>query len=288
MALPRRAVLLGGAGQLGSEIRRTWSGVDILAPARRELDITDAAAVHAFVLAADAGAVVNCAAFHNVEQCEREPDKAFAANALAVDGLARASEQAGARFVTVSTDYVFDGGASRPYTEEDTPAPLNAYGVSKYAGELLVRRLQMQAYVVRTCGVYGMRESAGKGHTFVDRIVAQKREGQPLRIVSDQTVSPTFAGDLADGIRALLESGAPAGVYHIVNEGAVTWYDYAREALRGAGLDDTVEAIAHKDWKSDVRRPVYSALENARLHQIGISMPDWRAGLRRYLAAIAR
>lgn len=284
MALPRRAVLLGGAGQLGTEIRRSWKGVDFLAPARSDLDITDASATTAFIERAGAQAVINCAAFHNVEQCEREPEKAFAANAVAVDALARAAQNAGAAFVTVSTDYVFDGTLGRPYTETDVPAPLNAYGVSKLAGELLAARLQSHAYVVRTCGVYGLRPSSAKGYTFVDRVINQKRAGETVRVVSDQTVSPTFAADLADAMRALFERDAPPGLYHAVNDGAVTWYDYARAALRGAGLDDSVEAISYKDWRSPVRRPVFSALANARLRTLGVAMPSWESGLERYLA----
>jgi dTDP-4-dehydrorhamnose reductase len=279
--------LLGGAGQLGTEIRRAWTGVEFSAPTRSELDITDRTAAAAFIERSGAQAVINCAAFHNVEQCEREPEKAFAANALAVDTLARAAADAGAAFVTVSTDYVFDGLLGRPYRETDVPAPVNAYGVSKLAGELLTARLQSNAFVVRTCGVYGVRPSTAKGYTFVDRLIKQKRAGEHIRVVADQTVSPTFAADLADGMRALLERDAPPGLYHMVNDGAVTWYDYARAALRGAGLDDTIEAISHRDWQSSVRRPVFSALENARLREIGITMPSWESGLSRYLELVS-
>ena len=280
--------MLGGAGQLGTEIRRAWNGVEFLAPSRSELDITDAPAAAAFIEKAGAQAVINCAAFHNVEQCEREPAKAFAANALAVDTLARAAAASGAAFVTISTDYVFDGTLGRPYRETDTPAPVNAYGVSKLAGELLVARLQSNAYTIRTCGVYGVRPSTAKGYTFVDRLIKQKRDGEQIRVVADQTVSPTFAADLADGMKALLERDAPPGLYHMVNDGAVTWYEYARAALRGAGLDDTIEAISHDEWQSPVRRPVFSALENARLREVGIPMPSWESGLARYLSLVSR
>ncbi len=227
---------------------------------------------------------MNCAAFHNVERCEERPDLAFAANALAVGELARVCAEEVVRFVTLSTDYVFDGALGRPYTEDDAPHPLSAYGVSKLAGELLALRLQSQAFVVRTCGVYGVRPSAAKGHTFVDRIIAQKRAGEPVRVVADQTVSPTFAGDLARALLQLLQADARPGLYHAVNEGAVTWYDYAREALRGAGLDDAIEAVSYKDWKTTVRRPAYSALANIRLASIGITIPDWRSGLQSYLS----
>jgi dTDP-4-dehydrorhamnose reductase len=278
-----RVLLLGASGQLGGEIRRGWSRQDLICPAHADLDITDGAAVARAIAQHAPDAVVNCAAFHNVERCEDEPQSAFAANALAVNAMAEACAQRGAVFMTFSTDYVFDGGLGRPYTETDEPHPLNAYGVSKYAGELLTLRLQSAAYVVRTCGVYATRASTSKGHTFIDRILAQARAGEPVRIVRDQTVSPTYAAHLARGVLSLLTSGAAYGVYHMVNEGPVTWYDYASEALRIAGIDRPIEAVSYKDWASRVRRPAYSALENARLHAAGITLPSWREGIAQYM-----
>lgn len=281
VASVKKVLLLGGYGQLGVAIRRCWQA-EIAAPRRDEVDIEHREQVEHAMAAFSPDVVVNCAAYHNVEQCEQNAGLAFAANAVAVGALAELCAQRGARFVTFSTDYVFDGTAGRPYTEADAPHPLNVYATSKLAGELLTLRLESAAYVVRTCGVYGERESTGKGHTFVQRILAQKGAGEPVRVVNDQTVSPTFAGDLADAVFALLDRDAPYGVYHAVNEGAVTWYDYAREALRLAGLDDTIEAVSYRSWGSKVRRPQFSALENARLHSVGITMPDWSTGLRRY------
>ncbi|HET9096726.1 MAG TPA: dTDP-4-dehydrorhamnose reductase, partial [Candidatus Baltobacteraceae bacterium] len=269
MPLLQRVLIFGGSGQLGGEIRKNWTGVRISSPSHADVDITDAAAVERAIEQHAPDAVVNCAAFHNVERCESEPSNAFEANALAVNAMAQACANRSTVFVTISTDYVFDGEAGRPYTEADPPRPLSAYGVSKYAGELLTLRLQSPAYVVRTCGVYATRASTSKGHTFIDRIIAQARAGEPVRVVRDQTVSPTYAPHLAQGLLQLLASGAPYGVYHMVNEGAVTWYDYARQALRIAGIDHPVEPASYKDWPSRVRRPAFSALENAKLHELG-------------------
>ena len=283
MPAVRRVLLLGASGQLGGEIRRTWTGMDLVTPSHAQLDITDPQAVRQAIASHAPDAVVNCAAFHNVERCEEEPQSAFAANALAVNAMAEACAGQGALFVTISTDYVFDGELGRPYTEADEPHPLSAYAISKYAGELLTLRLQSAAYVVRTCGVYATRASTSKGHTFIDRIIAQARAGEPVRIVRDQTVSPTYAPHLAQGLLQLLRSNAAYGVYHMVNEGAVTWYDYAREALRIARIDHPVEPVSYKDWPSRVRRPAFSALENAKLHAIGISLPSWREGVEAYL-----
>ena len=279
----RRVLLLGASGQLGGEIRRLWTGLEVHDPSHAELDITDARAVAQAIAAAGADAVVNCAAFHNVERCESEPDRAFAANALAVNALAEACAEHDAVFVTISTDYVFDGDVRRAYTEADCPNPLSVYAASKYAGELLTLRLQSAAYVVRTCGVYATRASTSKGHTFVDRIIAQARAGEPVRVVRDQTVSPTYAVHLAQGLLRLLQSGAEYGLYHMVDEGAVTWYDFAAEALSVAGIDREIEPVSYKDWPSRVRRPAFSALENAKLHEIGISLPSWRDGVAAYI-----
>lgn len=284
MPAVRRVLLLGGSGQLGGEIRRLWTGLDLTSPAHAELDITDAAAVGRAIERLEPDAVVNCAAFHNVERCEDEPERAFAANALAVNALAEACAQYGARFVTISTDYVFDGELGRPYTEADQPHPLSAYAISKYAGELLTLRLRSKAYVVRTCGVYATRASTSKGHTFIDRIISQARAGEPVRVVRDQTVSPTYAAHLAEALLELLQSDAESGLYHMVNEGAVTWYDFASEALRIAGIDREIEPVSYKDWASRVRRPAFSALENAKLHALGITLPAWRKGIEAYMS----
>jgi dTDP-4-dehydrorhamnose reductase len=277
-----KVLLLGGSGQLGREIQAGWTDCDIFAPAHESFDL---ATPHTFVHSLDAYApdvVVNCAAFHNVDVCEHEPAAALAINAVAVDALAAACERRGCEFVTISTDYVFDGDSQRPYTEHDVPNPISAYGISKLAGELFVRKREMRAYVVRTCGVYGVHASRSKG-TFVDRVIAQARAGERPRVVSDVTASPTFAGHLSVALRSLVRSGA-YGIYHMVNEGAVSWFDFAREALRQAGVDDSIEAISSTDWKTVARRPRYSALSNSALASIGVRMPSWREGVSEYLA----
>ena len=277
-----RILLFGGGGQLGTEIRNRWPA-DVVSPTHAEADITDLAAVASVIEASGAGTVVNCAAFHHVERCEAEPWNAFAANAIAVNAMAEVCAARGVRFVTFSTDYVFDGEAGRPYTERDTPNPISAYGCSKFAGELLVARLQSDALVIRTCGVYGVRASTTKGYTFIDRIIAQARAGEQIRVVDDQTVSPTYAVHLADAVGALLQRNPEPGVYHAVNEGAVTWYDYAREALRVAGIDHPIEPVSHTTWQSRVRRPAFSALENGKLHAIGMTLPSWQQGVADYI-----
>ena len=276
-----KVLLLGGSGQLGSEIRARWIDDEIVAPAHDELDIEETADLALAIDAEAPDVVVNCAAFHNVDVCESQPERAFAINALAVDRAAALCAARDVAFLTISTDYVFDGDATRPYAEEDCPHPISAYGASKLAGEQLVLRRPMKAYVVRTCGVYGVHASKSKG-TFIDRIIVQARSGERPRVVRDVVVSPTYAGDLAIALRRLV-AGGEFGLYHACNDGAVSWYDFANAALELAGITQPIEPIAAAQWKAPARRPAYSALASAKLAALGITLPSWREGIAAYL-----
>jgi dTDP-4-dehydrorhamnose reductase len=278
-----KILLVGGSGQLGTEIRR-WNDHEIVAPGHAELDLEDAQSVDDAFAREKPDAFVNAAAFHNVDRCEEQPDRAMIVNAWAVERAARICRDREILFVTVSTDYVFDGTAARPYVEEDVPNPISAYGRSKRAGELRVTALRSEALVVRTCGVYGVRPSASKGYTFIDRIIAQARAGEPVRVVSDVVASPTFAGHLADGLRGLLERRV-VGTYHLANEGPVSWYDFACEALVQAGIDHAIEPISASEWKAGARRPAFSALASDKARRLGVGMPSWREGIGAYLSA---
>jgi dTDP-4-dehydrorhamnose reductase len=279
----RRLLLFGGSGQLGDQVRRHWHGFDISAPPRADVDVHDREAVARAIETGRPDIVLNCTAFNDVAGAERDPEAALRTNALAVDAMAREAARGGATFVTVSTDYVFDGTLGRPYAESDAPNPIGAYGISKLCGELLVSRLKSNAYIVRTCGVYGTRVSSSKGYTFIDRILGKARAGEALAVVDDQVVSPTFAGDLAQALLRLIDARAEPGIYHAVNEGAVTWYEFARESLRQAGLNVEVTPIATQKLDSGANRPAYSVLDNAKLRALGIRLPQWREGIAAYL-----
>ncbi|MBV8656139.1 MAG: dTDP-4-dehydrorhamnose reductase [Candidatus Eremiobacteraeota bacterium] len=278
-----RVALIGGSGQLGTEIRRRWTDDEIVAPPHAEIDIEDAAAVAAMLDAVKPDAVVNCAAFHNVDRCEAEPGRAFAVNAVAVDRVAHLCDERSTAFVTISTDYVFDGNATAPYREAAVPHPLSLYGLSKLAGEHLALRGGGRVFVVRTCGLYG--NSVEGRRPFIERVLAA--DSQMLRVVADVVVSPTFAGHLAAALRRLVATDA-YGLYHAVNAGAVSWYDFACEARKQAGRSDSVEPIAADEWKAAAVRPRFSALENDKLDALGIGMPSWRDGIGAYLALKVR
>ena len=281
----KRILLVGGSGQLGTALRAELGGDQIAAPPHVAFDLVsdDPAAlldgVHYDV-------AINCAAFHNVDTCEREPDKAFGANTLAVDGFARACAARDIAFMTISTDYVFDGTAVRPYNEADAPGPRTTYGVSKLGGELLARRAGRKHYVVRTSGVFGTVGTSSKGYTLIDKVLGQAKRGEPTRMVADMTFSPSYAPHVARAIHALIDAEA-YGLHHITNAGACTWYEFVLAAFDKAGFGDAeLEPVAYASFNNPVQRPMYSPLENTTFAPLGISaLPTWETALDEYLEA---
>jgi dTDP-4-dehydrorhamnose reductase len=278
----KRVLLIGGSGQLGTAIRRRWNDCEIVAPSHAELDIGQSAQLREAMERIRPDVLVNAAAFHDVDRCEDEPERAFAINALAVGAAAAHARDYDAVFVTISTDYVFDGAATAPYAEDCAPHPLSVYGASKLAGEYLVECLGSRAFVVRTCGLFGPATAERRRESFVERILSHGASDAPLRVVYDVVASPTFAGDLAEALVRLIETES-YGLYHAVDSGPVTWYDFACEAIRQADIDVTIEPIPAAQRQSRAARPRFSALENAKLGQLGIAMPSWRAGIAAYL-----
>jgi dTDP-4-dehydrorhamnose reductase len=279
-----RVLIVGGAGQLGRYLQTSLAGGDLIAPARDALDLEDPDAVGAALGRFRPTLVVNAAAYHHVERCEERPERAFAVNALAVDRLASACALAGAALVTFSTDYVFDGEASEPYAETAPANPLNAYGASKLAGEHLTRRHGPRHFIVRTSGLYGSANSSAKGPTFIARILAQAEAGQPLRVVDDVTFSPSYAPDVAAGLRRIVDREA-YGTYHLANAGATTWHAFAATALELAGVRADLSAVPSSAFPSVARRPRYSAL---RSDALAAPLRDWREALADYVTSRAR
>jgi dTDP-4-dehydrorhamnose reductase len=278
----KRILLVGGSGQLGTAIAQRWRGCAIVAPSHDELAIERSEQLAREMDRVAPDVLVNAAAFHDVDRCERQPNDAFEINAHAVGRAARLAAQRDALFVTLSTDYVFDGEKDEPYTETDRPNPLSVYGASKLEGENLTQSSGVRAFVVRTCGVYGPSRSVAQRRPFIDRVLAQQGTAEPVPVVADVIASPTFAGDLADALRALIESEV-YGLYHAAGAGAVSWYDFACEAKRQAYADLRIEPIAAEQWKAIAIRPRFSALENAKLGKLGIALPPWRDGIAAYL-----
>jgi dTDP-4-dehydrorhamnose reductase len=274
-----RALVVGSGGQLGRELVALLGPDLAWAGDRAEIDVTDAGAVAALVHRVRPDTVFNAAAWNRVDAAESEPAAAFAVNASGAHFLARAARDAGALLVHYSTDYVFDGTASLPYREDDIPRPLGVYGASKLAGEHLVAAAGGQHLVVRTSAVLGRGGSEQKGGSFVERIVAQARAGERLRVVADQVFSPTSAQDLAEASVALIRAGA-RGLFHVTNAGSCTWHELAVAALAVAGLDVPAERIATADLGLPARRPAYSVLDGSRYAGLGLPpLRHWRVAL---------
>jgi dTDP-4-dehydrorhamnose reductase len=206
--------------------------------------------------------VYNCAAFHNVEVCEREEDQSFAVNARAVKRLAQRSTQAGSRFVHFSTNYVFDGTAPEPYDELALPNPRSIYAISKLAGEHAALAYAPDALVVRTAGLYGLNGSASKGGNFVTRMIARAREQAALKVVADQRLSPTFTDDLAAASIAAVDAGV-TGVVHITNSGDTSWHGFTEEIMRLAGVSIDVEPARTVVPPGAADRPLNGVLASA-------------------------
>jgi dTDP-4-dehydrorhamnose reductase len=285
-----RIAVVGAAGQLGRELCRLLPAADTVPLTRAEADLHDTAVVHARLAAVRPDVVVNCAADNRVDAAESDARDAVAVNALGVAVLARHCRDHDALLVHVSTDYVFDGRATRPYAEHDAANPQGAYARTKLAGELLTQALAPRHAILRVAGLYAEGGSRGKGGNFVDKVLAQARAGKPLRIVSDQVTAPTWARDVAEAMVRLVPriaaGAAPHGVYHVTNAGQCSWWEFAKAALDLAGIRAEVAAISTAELNAPAPRPAYSVLANARLVAAGEPpLQSWRAALEAYLGS---
>jgi dTDP-4-dehydrorhamnose reductase len=275
-----KVLVTGHRGILGralmAELPRR--GADVVGVDVTEMDVVDARAVNAVVGKEKPSAIINCAAFTDVDGCESRRESCFAVNAAGAENVAAAAAKGGARIVHVSTDYVFDGEARDPYKEDAEPHPLSAYGESKLEGERRVAAAATDYVIVRTAWLFG----AG-GANFVSKILARAKSGGELAVVNDQRGSPTYAGYLAAALARLLDVEF-RGVVHVAGGGVASWYDVAAEVLRLTKIDVPLRAIAADDLSVPARRPAYSALDASRYAKLtGDAMPPWREGLRAYL-----
>jgi dTDP-4-dehydrorhamnose reductase len=284
-----KLAVIGANGQLGSdlcaELIDSGHGVSRLHHSS-SFDVRDAALLSRLAEPPVPDVVINTAAMHHVELCENDPGGSFAVNAVGARNVAEVCAAVGARLVHISTDYVFGGGRRTPYVECDLPKPVNVYGASKLAGEHLVLALNAATVVIRSSGLYGRSPCRAKGESFVDLMLRLGRERDEVRVVTDETLTPTCTVDLARQVVALLESEAPGGVYHATAQGACTWYEFAAEIFRLSGATARLAEAAPGEFPSKVPRPSYSVLENSRLAGLGLDrMPPWIDGLRRFLDA---
>ena len=220
-----------------------------------------------------------------MDEAEDDATSVIAVNAHAVQAVARACAAKGARLLHVSTDYVFGGepGRSQPFREDDSMAPVNVYGASKAMGEALARLTLDDVVIVRVASLFGVAGAGGNGGNFVETMIRSGRQRGALRVVDDQTMSPTATADVARVIVRMLTEGCASGVYHVVNTGWATWWDFAREIVRRAGVDATVTPCTSADYPVRAVRPRYSALDNSKVSAAFGAMPPWQDALDRYL-----
>jgi len=280
-----RVALLGARGQLGTDLRSALTDHDLVAFVHDDFDIRDTVRARDRLTACRPDVILNTTAFHKIEQCEGDPDTAFAVNATAPQRLAKLAQELGARFVHLSTDYVFGGTEIRPLTEAVPPAPVQIYGATKAAGEWMVLLAKPDALIVRSSGLYGVAGASGKGGNFIQTVVRLAREQGQMRIVNDQYLSPTYTADLAGAIVQLIERRV-TGIVHVTNSESCSWYELACQVLAAGGLNATVSPITTAEFGAQVRRPTYSVLTNTRWRKLGLEpLRSWQEALRAYLIA---
>jgi dTDP-4-dehydrorhamnose reductase len=274
-----RIAITGAGGQLGQAMVRGLSTGHTVSPlTHADLDIACQADVFRAMAAIRPQVIVNCAAYNAVDRAEDEVLAALNGNAFGVQALARAAAREEALLVHFSTDFVFDGEASSPYTEDAPVAPLSVYGQSKLLGEWLSRDAQRR-YVLRVESLFG----GPLPRSSVDRIAEAIRDGREARVFDDRVVSPSFVEDVVTVTAALIEGRAEHGLYHCVNSGHATWYDVAREIASVLGVEPRLERVRLADVSLRAHRPRYCALSNAKLAAAGIVIPSWQDALRRHL-----
>lgn len=278
----KRVLIVGGSGQLGTALAEVL-GERAAAPSHAEFDVTTGD-VDALLDAHRVDALINCAAFHQTDACERDPARAFAVNAAAVERLAAGTAARGVEFMTVSSDYVYSGTLGRAYREDDPPDPQSVYGISKVAGERCAARRGGAWYVVRTSGVFGTTGASNKGPALIERALGQAERGEPTRMVEDIVFSPSYAPHVAAAMVALIDAGA-YGLHHVANAGACSWYAFVREAFAAVGLGAApLEPVAYASFGNPTPRPAFSAFQNTTFARAGIApLPAWQDALRAYL-----
>jgi len=281
-----RVLVFGPRGQLGTDVVRVLQerGEDVLSATRPQADLTDRPAIEALLARERPDAVVNCAAFHDVAGCEANPELAFAVNATGVELLAQLCAEIGAKLMTVSSDYVFDGTKVGGYREEDAPNPLNRYGESKLAGEGLALAAHAQTFVVRTQSLFGLAGPSGKGLNFVDLMLKLSAERDELEV--DQfRMAPTGTASLAENMYTLLLTD-DFGLYHMSCQGETTWYEFAEAILERIHSTTRVKPVPNDYYATTFRRPENTYLINAALRARGLDhMPHWEQALTDYLQA---
>lgn len=272
-----KAMIIGGTGLLGKALVREWGGDEVLALRSRDVDIRDLKHVQGVVDEKRPDWIVLAAAYTDVDGCESDPERAFEVNRNGAANVAEAAKSSGAKLLFLSSDYVFDGKKSSPYEVGDPRNPQSVYGRSKAEAEMRLLEILPEVCIVRTSWLFGTG-----GKCFPDTILKLAASRSALDVVNDQRGSPTYCVDLARAIIELCRKDA-SGIVHVTNSGDCTWFEFAREIVKGAGLQTEVRPVSSRQMARPAPRPAYSVLAATSLQRYGIEMPSWEDALRRYL-----
>ncbi len=278
-----RIYITGIRGQLGAALRLSLDGHTVEGGDLPDWDMTDRGQVLETFEAFRPDAVVHAAALTAVDYCAEHPREAVRINGVGTYNVAAAAEEVGALLVAISTNEVFDGLAQAPYQEYDPRHPVNAYGYSKFVAEQVAEKLCSRTMIVRTAWLY-----AQGGTNFIHKMLARSKAGQTSKVVTDEVSSPTYAADLADGLRKLIEIGG-RGIFHLVNEGACSRFELAQEAVRRAGLNESlIEPTTLADYTRASTPPPYAPLDNVFADALGVRLRPWQEALTAFLGEAAR
>ncbi|HDQ05517.1 MAG TPA: dTDP-4-dehydrorhamnose reductase [Candidatus Bathyarchaeota archaeon] len=277
-----KIAVLGSTGQLGTDLVKTLATAhEVIGFTHNDVEVADYDSC-LILKEHQPDIVINTAAFHKTDQCEEEPLKTFSVNTLGARNVALLSREVDATAVFISTDYVFDGTKKEPYTEDDIPSPINTYGISKLAAEHFTR-LNPKHYIIRIASVFGKAGASGKGGNFVETMITKAKNNEPITVIDDMWMSPTYTKDASSIIKEIVEKQLPHGVYHATNKGYCSWYQFAEQIFQFTGLTPELSPIKTEQLTMNAKRPQFSALKSIKLPQHGIEVPTWQEALREYL-----
>lgn len=275
-----KVIVTGSDGQLGSDILKVF-GESTIGFSHAEFEVTDMEMCENKIKNIDC--VINCAAYVRVDDCEDNPQEAFMVNAIGAKNIASVCNKRNVTSVYISTDFVFDGNKSTPYEEGDIPNPLNLYGLTKYAGEIFTKNYAQKSYIIRTASLYGLSGTKGKGGNFIDFIMEKYSKNEEIEIVNDIYMSPTYTKDLANMIKIITEKNLPFGIYHIVNEGHCSWYNFATEVFNLLHINAKIIPITIDKLNRKARRPLFTPLINKKLKNFNLHLRSWKEALQDYI-----
>ena len=277
-----RIAVIGSTGQLGTDLVKTLGTAhEVISLTHSDVEVAD---IDSLVILKEQrpDVVINTAAFHKTDQCEEEPQKTFCVNALGARNIAVITKEIGATAVYVSSDYVFDGSKKEPYTEDDVPTPISTYGISKLAAEHFTRQ-NPKHYIIRIASVFGVAGASGKGGNFVETMIKKTKNSEPIMVVDDMWMSPTYTKDAALVFKGILEQQLPYGIYHATNKGYCSWYQFAQEIFRITKLNPDLKPTKTDPNYGKAKRPAFSALKSTKLTKYGLEPRGWKEAIREYM-----